>query len=569
MSASVKAFSPRREAWRWYLGYLLARPFALFLAVLPSGLSALMTLPALWLLRFVIDTAIPQRMVGTMVLAGVGIFACRALAGITVVGFAKFSMPLARQATAQMRADLVAHLQMMRWTDHAGFEGTRAAGRVVTETERVEQLTHSLLYSVAPTLIPVAVYTTVLVYVSPWMALTFLVITPLLHLATRLTAKRLRDSIRVFQQVFERFNIDTHTLVQMLATARMQACEEQQRSMHRESVDDLSRAGAKMALAGITNSQTNILVVTAIAVVLLIAGGFAVARDMMTVGELGAFVFALTQINEAMSTMISAVAAIMAGDEALLRLNELRVLPTEDIAEGAPPPERWTEIRFDGVSFGYGDRPILTDQSIVIPVGKTTAIVAPNGVGKSSLLELVGGLHRPESGKVLLGDCDLAELDAAAWRRRIGFVPQHPALFRGTIRQNICFGLNGVDPAALDRAIHMAALDLALAAIPGGLDAFVGDRGQQLSGGERQRVAIARALLHHPELLILDEPTNHLDKNAIDALIDRLFCAPGRPTILVATHDARILAVTDNICALSPESEQLFSDHLAKAIALQ
>lgn len=548
--------SPRIDAWRWYLGHLLAHRRTLLLAVLPGGLSALMTLPALWLLRFAIDTAIPARDIRHLLLAAGGILGCRLLAAVATLAFARLSMPLARDATARMRIGLAEHLQNIRWSDQAGLEAARTGGRIIHETERVEQLTHTMFYSVAPTVFPVIVYGGVLFYVSVWMALIFLVLTPILHLASRATARLLLRRIRVFQDAFERFNLGTYRLVQMLATARMQASEAPELARHSDNSEALGRAGTDMALAGIFNSQTNLLVVTAIAVTLLITGGVAVVREMMTVGELGAFVFALTQINAATSTSVGAISILLSGDEALLRLGEVRRFVSEDTGGGIAPPACWHAIHLDKVSFGYGDRPILHQRSLTIPAGQTTAIVAPNGIGKTSLLELIGGLHRPASGRILLDRQDLAATDRAAWRRQIGFVPQHPALFRGTVRENICFGRDNVDPAALEHAIRLAVLDPVLRVIPGGLDAAVGDYGQLLSGGERQRVAIARALLHRPELLILDEPTNHLDHGATAALIERLFKAPDRPTIIVATHDRGVLAAVDTILRLDTIGEE-------------
>ena len=189
----------------------------------------------------------------------------------------------------------------------------------------------------------------------------------------------------------------------------------------------------------------------------------------------------------------------------------------------------------NAVRFGYVDRPLLKAASMRVEAGAVTVIAAPNGEGKSSLLELVLGLHRPEAGSIRLGDDDLAALDLAQYRASIGVVPQHPLFFRDTVRANILFGRETIDDAALRRAVECAGLGPVLAGLAEGLDAPMGDEGNLLSGGERQRVAIARALVHAPRLLILDEPSNHLDDDALALLIERLFIAPGRPTCLIAT----------------------------------
>jgi ABC-type transport system involved in cytochrome bd biosynthesis fused ATPase/permease subunit len=129
-------------------------------------------------------------------------------------------------------------------------------------------------------------------------------------------------------------------------------------------------------------------------------------------------------------------------------------------------------------------------------------------------------------------------------------VPQHPAFFRGSLRDNICYGRSEDDVLDLDGAIHASALEPVLAGLPQGIDAQMGDDGLMLSGGELQRIAIARALVHAPRVLLIDEPTNHLDAATVALLAERLFAGRGR-TVLMATHDRRLLALADRVYDLA------------------
>jgi ABC-type multidrug transport system fused ATPase/permease subunit len=553
MPASDKpAPGVRREAWRWYAGYLRGRQGALIMAIVPSGLVAFLTLPALWLLRYAIDVAIPAGNVTYLLLAGLGIFICRAGSAFSLLAFGRRSIPAIRGITAEMRCDLVARLHRLRWIDHAALEGAQANGRIVNETERVENLTQSLFYGVIPTILPLIVYAAVLFWISPWLALVFVIAAPLMRLATRAVSMRLQRSIKAFQQNYEQFNTGTQNIVQMLPVARIQGSEAHQNALYRDHIESLRDAGSTMALAGMLSNQTNIMLTAFIAVVMLVAGGLAVVHHLLTIGELGAFILASAQVNSSVASLMNALPVIMSGDEALIRLAEFRQIGREEEQRaGALAPAAVPAVVLDVVSFGYGDRAVLTAQSMRVDPGLITAVAAPNGQGKTTILELVSGLHRPDAGRVLIGDWDLSEVDGAAWRQRIGFVPQHPQFFHGTIRQNICFGRDNVDDTALDRAIHLAGLEPVLARVMGGLDGRMGDRGAMLSGGERQRIAIARALTHRPDLLILDEPSNHLDKRTSELLIERLLLAPDRPTILMATHDQPLLAHADRIYDLA------------------
>ncbi|WP_157219964.1 ABC transporter ATP-binding protein [Flavisphingomonas formosensis] len=543
--------SDRRAAWRFYLRYLLARKRTLFLAVLPNSVMVYLTLPALWLLRYAIDHAIPAGSVPMLLLAAFGILACRGIGSLFVILMSRISVPAVRSTTAAIRTDLLARLFDLRWTDYGRIETARVQSRLVHETERVEVMTNALLYNFLPQLLPLIIYSIILFTISAWMALTFLAITPLLRLFSKGAPRRLRSGIKAFQQAFEHYHVGTHNIVQMLSVTRVLGGKDHQMALHRDAVDAVATAGADMAIAGIANAQANVTIVNVTAALLLVAGGIAVIGHWMTIGSLGAFVVASSQIYGATKGIVGAVPAILQGDEALARIVELEQMGMVESAGGTNPPARSRPIRFERVAFSYGSRPILRDITVTLDPGSSVAIAAPNGVGKTSFLELIAGLLTPDSGDLSLGGQPLQKLDREAWRRLIGYVPQHPQFFRGTILENICFARAAVDPALLDRAIARAALQPVIARLPDGLETMMGDRGQMLSGGERQRIAIARALLHDPEILILDEPTNHLDRPSVDLLVEHLFRGELNKTLVVATHEPRILAAVDAVYDLT------------------
>jgi ATP-binding cassette subfamily B protein len=208
-------------------------------------------------------------------------------------------------------------------------------------------------------------------------------------------------------------------------------------------------------------------------------------------------------------------------------------------------------LLFEGVSFAYAGRRVLADASLRAGPGETTAVFAANGEGKSTLLALALGLLEPDSGTIALGPNALHDLDLHALRRVTGALPQAPLFLPVSIRENIAYGRPDLDAASIARAAWRAGLEPVLERLPEGIDSPMGEGGHLLSGGERQRVAIARALVHAPTLVVLDEPSNHLDNAAVALLIERLFRAPDRPTILMATHDPRLLAVADSIYDLA------------------
>jgi subfamily B ATP-binding cassette protein MsbA len=204
------------------------------------------------------------------------------------------------------------------------------------------------------------------------------------------------------------------------------------------------------------------------------------------------------------------------------------------------------------VSFGYGDGAGVVLQSIsftVVP-GHTVAIVGRSGSGKSTLVGLLPRLYEYGKGQILLDGVEVHEYPRAALRRQIAYVGQEPLLLDDTIRNNITFGMDGVDEAAILAAARAAHVLEFAQALPLGLDSPVGDRGGLLSGGQRQRIAIARALLRNAPVLVLDEATSALDAESerhVQVALDEL--RRGRSTLVIA-HRLATVESADRIIVL-------------------
>jgi ABC-type multidrug transport system fused ATPase/permease subunit len=213
-----------------------------------------------------------------------------------------------------------------------------------------------------------------------------------------------------------------------------------------------------------------------------------------------------------------------------------------------------TRIRFENVSFSYGSREVLRDLSLEIPRNSMIAVVGESGSGKSTFVDILTGILKPASGRVLLDDTAYADLDLSTLRSRIGYVTQEPALFNDTIANNISFW-DPADPVEVRRKVLVAAqaancrefvegLDL-------GFDTVLGDRGVNLSGGQRQRVAISRELYKSPELLILDEATSALDSENEAQIQKSIEALKGKLTTVVIAHRLSTIRNADRIFVFS------------------
>ena len=174
--------------------------------------------------------------------------------------------------------------------------------------------------------------------------------------------------------------------------------------------------------------------------------------------------------------------------------------------------------------------------SFSIKAGEITVLLGPSGAGKTSLVDLLLGLHQPSSGEIYIDDCPLKNISLAAWRGMVGYVPQELTLLHGSIRDNITFGDDRISDGAVNTAISLAGADSFVNALPEKLDSNVGEMGSKLSGGERQRIALARALVSQPQVLILDEVTSALDPDTERLICDNIASLRGKYTILAITH---------------------------------
>jgi len=312
------------------------------------------------------------------------------------------------------------------------------------------------------------------------------------------------------------------------------------------SFDARSRAAAD-AVVSVAANQADVGLLLQVGSTLMLSGIVWVALGMDSVTPAGMllllYLFArlvpmLTGLQRSYQTLLSRLPALELVTAALARFGEAR-----EEASGADVAPVRSAIELRGVRFAYEDgREALRGVDLVVPVGRTTAIVGPSGGGKSTVADVLIGLLAPDEGEVLVDGEPLTDAQRPAWRRRVAYVAQDVFLFHDTVRANLLLADPDADDARLWEALEAASAGF-VKDLPDGLDTVVGDRGTRLSGGERQRLALARALLREPELLVLDEATSSLDavnEARVQEAIRRLH---GRVTMVVIAH--RLATVRD------------------------
>ena len=197
-------------------------------------------------------------------------------------------------------------------------------------------------------------------------------------------------------------------------------------------------------------------------------------------------------------------------------------------------------VAFEDVGFTWDPArgPALSGLSFRVSAGETLILAGPSGAGKSTVIEILLGFVRPDTGRVTFNGADLATLVPQALSKLTAWIGQRPVLFAGSIRDNIRFARPEASDDEVAEAARFARVDSFAAALPLGLDTVVGEGGYGLSGGQVQRVAIARAFLKNAPLLLLDEPTAHLDPVTEAEVLDSLRRLTVGRTVILASHSA-------------------------------
>lgn len=346
----------------------------------------------------------------------------------------------------------------------------------------------------------------------------------------------------------------TAILQQVLSEIRLvksSNAEEKEYGNGKRGITNLLHFGLKEAKVQSLISPIITLVMMILLVLLLGYGGMRVSSGALTAGSLVAFIMYLFQIIMPMAQMANFFTQFQKATGATERI--IAILESEKELDAAEEVQNIHEsIKVEHVNYSYNMKDqILKDINFNIEAGKVTAIVGPSGSGKTTLFSLFERFYSPNSGRISIGGKSINDFSLSSWRSQIGYVSQESPIVSGTIRDNICYGMNReVTDEEIATVAKMAYADQFIADLPNGYDTEVGERGMKLSGGQRQRIAIARAFLRNPKILMLDEATSSLDskseKVVQQALNDLM---KGRTTIVIA-HRLSTVIDSDQIIFL-------------------
>ena len=329
--------------------------------------------------------------------------------------------------------------------------------------------------------------------------------------------------------------------------------------------ENYNQSGARVVQAERQNSVLNniprllIEMVTVCSMLLFIAIMVLLGRDIQhLISIIGAFAMAAMKLLPSTNRIVAAFNSIAYMGPALDKTLE-NLKAAEEIVEtvsksSMPAGGKDFVIRegvaLKGITFAYpnSDTQVLRHADMVIPVGKSVGIVGTSGAGKTTAVDVLLGLLKPQEGQILADGVDVME-NYTQWLTKIGYIPQSIFMLDDSIRANVTFGLHTDEQsdAQVWKALEEAQLADFVRSLPQGLDTTIGERGVRLSGGQRQRIGIARALYSDPELLVFDEATSALDNETEAAIMESIHSLHGKKTLIIIAHRLQTIKGCDII----------------------
>ena len=470
---------------------------------------------------------------------------------------------LSKDLVYRIRIRLIERLKRISLGEYESLGGGTVTTHLVTDLDTLDKFVGETLSRFLVAVLTLVGTSAILLWMHWQLALLILLFNPLVIYATVLLGKKVKHLKKLENDSTSRFTqalTETLEAIQEVRAGNRQGYFLGRLGGRAREVRDYAVASQWKSDA--SNRASGLLFQFGIDV-FRAAAMLTVLFSDLSIGQMLAVFSYLWFMIGPVEQLLSLQYAFYAAGGAMTRINELLARKDEPQYDGRVDPFKGRDtvgIEVRGLTFGYGEEPVLDRLDLSIGPGEKVAIVGASGGGKSTLVQLLLGLYTPQAGSIRFGGSALEEIGLDSVRDNVAVVLQHPALFNDTVRANLTMGRERSDEACW-QALRIAQLHDSIAQLPQGLDSVVGRSGVRLSGGQRQRLAIARMVLAEPKVVILDEATSALDAATEYALHEALAqFLEGRTTLIIA-HRLSAVKQADRVLVFDGGSVAEDGDH--------
>lgn len=539
----------------------LFRPYRARLALvgLLVAASSLVSVASPFLLREILDVAIPERRTGLLTLLAAGMIAIAVTTSVFGVLQTLLSTTVGQRVMHDLRTDVYAKLQRMHLAFFTRTRTGEVQSRIANDIGGMQATVTSTATSLVSNLTTV-VATVVAMLALDWrLTLVSLLLLPcFVWISRRVGRERKKITTQRQKQMAAMSALVTESLSVsgILLGRTMGRSDSLTRDFAGES-ERLVDLEVRSSMAGRWRMSTIGIIMAALPALLYWSAGMLLhfGGPALSLGTLVAFVTLQQTLLRPTVSLLTTGVQVQTSLALFQRIFEYLDL-REDITEPAHPirlERARGDVRFEDVTFTYdpaAPEPTLHGLDLTVPAGSTLAVVGPTGAGKSTLGYLVPRLYDVTGGRVTLDGVDVRDLDFDSLARAVGVVSQETYLFHATVAENLRFARPGASDAELRAAAAAAQIHDHIAALPDGYDTLVGERGYRFSGGEKQRLALARTILRDPPVLVLDEATSALDTRTEQAVQDAVDALSADRTTITIAHRLSTVRDADQIVVL-------------------
>lgn len=456
-----------------------------------------------------------------LVIAMIAVTLVRSGSGYLAHTFAEFAT---KPFDKRMRDELYQRLMSL---DQKYFNATRTGDIMTRFTGDMEMIRHAFCFSFRQLFINIVIFITVAVYfmtISVKFTLMLLAVTPLVLLTSFLYFRRVRPLYAVLRERLSELNICAQENIEGNRVIKAFANEDFETEKFKKHNDAYRDDNLKAALYWLKYFPILETLANSLTVITVLAGGWLVIRDEMTLGQLlavNSMTWALSEPMRQLGALFNDIQRFFASAEKVMDLYYARpqIFSLSDAVTNSEGFEG--SIDFDHVTFRYGKHTVLRDVSFSISPGETVGFMGTTGVGKSTVVDLITRLSDADEGGVYVSGVDVRDWSLQELRRHIGVATQEVFLFSDTVEGNIAYGNPDMSDEEVRKAAALSCSDF-IESLPEGMNTIIGERGVGLSGGQRQRLALARAIAIRPSILILDDTTSAVDNETEKAIQEHL-----------------------------------------------